>query len=100
MDASPLVARALRHAPHPGTHATAIPSLQLVRADRPSPRIHAVLQSSLCFLVQGAKVVTLGRQIYRYSSGRHLFSSIDLPTTGEIVEASPRKPYLCAVIAV
>lgn len=97
---SQLLARALRHAPHAGTHTTAIGALQIVRADRPSPRIHSVLQSSLCYLAQGSKVVTLGSQIYRYGSDRHLFSSIDVPTTGEIVEASPRRPYLCVVIAI
>jgi len=98
--ASQLVERALRHAPHPGSHTTAIAALQIVRADRPSPRIHSVLRSSLCYLAQGSKVVTLGTQTYRYGGDRHLFSSIDLPTTGEIVEASRKRPYLCIVVEI
>lgn len=90
----------MRHAPRPGTHRTAIPSLQIVRADEPTPRIHSVLRPSLCYLVQGSKVVTLGTQTFSYDSDRHLVASIDLPTTGEIVKASSKRPYLCVVVEV
>ena len=95
-----LVELALRYANQPGTHATAIAALSIVRSDRPSPRIHAVHRPSLCFLAQGAKQVSLGAEVYRYASQEFLFSSVELPVTGEISAASPKQPYLCLVLAI
>lgn len=95
-----LVALALRHAPQLGTQATAIAGLQIIRSDRPSQRIAAVHRPSLCFIAQGAKEVVLGTDIYRYASHEFLFTSVELPVTGEIITASPAKPYLCLVVAV
>jgi len=95
-----LVELALRYAARPGSHATAISALGIVRSDRPSPRIHSVHRPSLCFLAQGAKEVILGAEVYRYASQEFLFSSVDLPVTGEVTEASPRRPYLCLVLAI
>jgi AraC-like DNA-binding protein len=95
-----LVERSLQHAGRAGAHATAIAALQIVRSDRPSPRIHAVHRPSLCFLAQGAKEVSLGTEIYRYAGHEFLFSPVELPVTGEIIEASVKKPYLCLVLAI
>jgi AraC-like DNA-binding protein len=95
-----LVEACLRAAPRAGTHSTTVPALQIVRSDRPLPRVHTVHRPSLCFLAQGAKVVTVGGEVFRFRSPDFLYSSVDLPATGEIVEATPRKPYLCLVLEI
>lgn len=95
-----LLEACLRHAPLQGTQPTPLPALQIMRSDRPLPRVHAVHRPSLCFLVEGAKVVTLGSELFRYRATEFLFSSVDLPTTGEIIEATPKKPYLCLVLEI
>ncbi|HET9954501.1 MAG TPA: AraC family transcriptional regulator [Polyangiaceae bacterium] len=88
-----------RHAPRDGMLPTAVPELHVVRATQRSQPVHAVQRPSLCFLVQGAKEVSVAGTTYRYTAGEHLVSTVDLPITGEIVEASPRNPYYCLVIS-
>ncbi|HKO50076.1 MAG TPA: AraC family transcriptional regulator [Polyangiaceae bacterium] len=95
-----LVTLSLRSAPHPGLSKTVISALQIVRADRVLPRVHAVHRPSLCFIVQGAKQVTVGRTVFRYRSMEFLFTSVDLPMTGQVIEAAPAKPYLCLVLEI
>lgn len=98
-DLAALTELAQRHATV-GMHETRIPGLSLVRADAPSEPIHSVQRPSLCFLAQGSKEVTVASKIYRYSAGGFLVSTVDLPMTGEIVEASRKHPYLCWVVAI
>lgn len=95
-----LIRCALRHAPREGRHETSYPPFQLVRCDRPSPRIHSLHQPSLCMIAQGTKVVTLGDATLRYTAGEFLYSAVELPLTGEVLVAAPRQPYLCLVLAV
>jgi AraC-like DNA-binding protein len=95
-----IVELALRHGGHVGVSATAIPQLQLLREERPCARVRSVLRPSLCFLVQGAKEVTVGSEPLRYRSGEFLFTSVELPVTGEVIEATPAAPYLCLVLQI
>lgn len=99
-DASSLVSLALRHAPQPGFGPSRYAPLWIVRADQTLPRIPSVHRPSLCFIVQGAKIVAVGDEVFRYSRGEYLYSSVDLPITGEVVEATSAKPYLCLALDV
>ena len=98
--ASALVDLAVRHARRPGLHPTPIQALQIIRVDQRAPRVHSMHRPSLCFIVQGAKEVTLGTEVMRYASEQFIFSTIDLPITGEVLEATSRRPYLCLVLAI
>jgi AraC-like DNA-binding protein len=95
-----LVQTCLRFAPASGTGETSIPELKIVRSDRPLPRVPSVHRPSLCYVAQGTKEVVLGTDVYRYGSGEFLFSSVDLPVTGEVLVASKGKPYLCLVLEI
>src|SRR3990172_4759278 len=95
-----LVTLALRCAPRGGLHATTLPALQVIRADQALPRIHTLHRPSLCFIAQGAKRVAVGRAVFRYARNEFLFSSVDLPMTGEVTEATTRAPYLCLVLEI
>lgn len=95
-----LVAMALRASSSAPMTPTAIPSLQVLRADHSGERIHSVLRPSLCFLVQGAKEVTVGEEVLRYQAGEFLFSTVELPVTGEVVQAAPGRPYLCLMVEI
>jgi AraC-like DNA-binding protein len=95
-----LVDIALRHSGCDPLTATRIPQLEVARSDARSLPIPVVYRPCFCFLVQGAKEVTLGRKVYRYAAHEHLVSTVDLPMTGEIVEASAQRPYLCFVLAI
>ena len=95
-----LIALSIAAAARPGISQTAISSLQIIRADHVLPRVHSVHRPSLCFIVQGAKEVSVGRAVFRYRSMEFLFSSVDLPMTGQVIEASSAKPYLCLVLEI
>jgi AraC-like DNA-binding protein len=97
---SELVELTTRLARKPGTHGTPIAGLSIVRHDHPQPRMHTVHRPSLCFLVQGAKEVTVGPKVLRYSAEHFVFSTVELPATGEILDATPKKPYLCLVLEI
>lgn len=88
----------LRHAGRSAATVTAVPGLHILRSDRSHTRVPAVLRPSLCFLVQGAKEVSLGSSVFHYRSTEFLFASVDLPVTGEVIEATPQKPYLCLAL--
>jgi AraC-like DNA-binding protein len=91
---------ALRHAGPESITQTALPQLAIYTSYERSEPVPSVYRPSLCFLAQGAKEVTLGGKVYRYEAGEFLVSTVDLPVTGEIVEASRRRPYLCFAMVI
>jgi AraC-like DNA-binding protein len=84
-----------RHTPGDGMFDTAVPGMALIRQARPTERIPVLHQPAVCIIAQGAKVVMLGGESYRYDGASHLVVSVDLPLTGQVTEASPERPYLC-----
>jgi AraC-like DNA-binding protein len=97
---SDLAELALRYSTANGTARTSVLALQIVRADRAGERVHAVHRPSLCLLAQGAKEVTVGSTVFRYRRTQFLFSSVDLPVTGAVIEATPERPYLCLALEI
>jgi AraC-like DNA-binding protein len=95
-----LVALASRYARRPGLHPTPLPTLQIIRADAPYDRVHAMHKPSLCFIVQGTKIVSVGDAVLRYTANQFIYSSVELPVAGEVTEATARRPYLCLVLEV
>jgi AraC-like DNA-binding protein len=73
---------------------TPIPGLDLYRFSRPTERVHGVSKLSLCIIAQGAKEVYLGDKSYPYDADRYLLATVELPVTGQVVEATPERPYL------
>ncbi|KRE13838.1 AraC family transcriptional regulator [Bosea sp. Root483D1] len=90
-----LAALIARFAPTDGVHDTAIPRLKVVRLSQPSEPMHGLHEPALCIIAQGAKQVILGDKVYRYDAAHCLVVSLDLPVTGQVIEATPDKPYLC-----
>jgi len=78
-----------------GILATAIPRLHLVRFSHPTERIHGLYEPAFCIVAQGRKRAMLGDQIFEYDRSRFLVISVDVPVAGQIIEATPREPYLC-----
>lgn len=87
-----------RHAPEDGMQDMPVPGLAVIRYAAPTDRVPVLHQPAVCIIAQGAKVVMLGEETYRYDSASHLVVSVDLPLTGQVVEASPARPYLCVRI--
>jgi AraC-like DNA-binding protein len=90
---------AKRHVRKDGFHPTAISSLEIIRSSAPSEPVPGVHRPSLCYVLQGIKEVVISGKTFRYSAGQYVVSSVDLPVTGEIIEATPSRPYLCLVVS-
>jgi len=89
-----------RHAPGSGLHVTPIERLSLIRADQPMGKVHSLHKPALCIMAQGRKRVVAGERVLTYDPARYLVVSVDLPVTGEILDASPEHPYLCVSLEI
>ncbi|MEN3148190.1 AraC family transcriptional regulator [Neorhizobium sp. IRAMC:178] len=78
-----------------GVFETAIPRLSVIRMSKPTEPLHAIHQPAVCIIAQGAKQVMLADEIFRYSPGQYLVVSVDMPVTGQVIEATEQQPYLC-----
>ena len=77
-----------------GLRPTAVRTLTLSRASAPTQIHHGVHNPCVCVIAQGAKRVMLGDEVYIYDRARYLAASVDLPVSGQVIEATPQKPYL------
>lgn len=71
-----------RHAPEDGMHDMPVPGLAVIRYAGPTDRVPVLHQPAVCIIAQGAKVVMLADEAYRYDCASHLVVSVDLPLTG------------------
>lgn len=89
-----------RFTPSEGVHETAIDALQLIRADVPQCRLCTVYEPGLCMVVQGRKQASLAGEIYKYDALNYLVISHSVPVLGQVMEASPDRPFLCLKLAI
>ncbi|HWJ77541.1 MAG TPA: AraC family transcriptional regulator [Niallia sp.] len=83
-----------RFSVYDGVNQTSIPSTFLIRESRKTEPIHSVFQPSFCIIVQGEKEILLSTEQFNYGPADYIVSSVHLPVTGQVVEASFDKPYL------
>ncbi|WP_051516540.1 AraC family transcriptional regulator [Herbaspirillum sp. RV1423] len=72
---------------------TAIPYLSFIRLSQPTALNRGMLEPSMCLVVQGRKKILIGNSVSHYGVGAYVLSAIDLPVSGQIVEASAELPY-------
>ena len=70
------------------------PGVHLYRKSKPTERVHASCQPAFCVIAQGRKVISLGEDSFQYDPAHYLIATMAVPLTGEVVEASPQRPYL------
>src|SRR5438067_5795726 len=68
--------------------------LHLNRSSTPTEPLHGVTRPSFCVIAQGSKEVLLGDSRYRYDAAHYLLATVELPVTGQVIEASAERPYL------
>ncbi len=73
---------------------TAIDGVFLSKVDRPDPPAPFMSGTVLGLIAQGAKRLALGDRVYEYGPGRYLIASVDLPVTGQLLQAEPDQPAL------
>ena len=67
---------------------------RISRLSKPSETLHIVYDPCFCFIIQGSKKVVLNNQNFRYDTGSYLITTVDLPVSVRVDEASEEKPYL------
>jgi hypothetical protein len=83
------IARAMRA---DGT-AHPLPGLHLYRHSFPLEQVYSVVEPSVCVVAQGSKEFLLGESRYRYDPFHYLLVTVDLPYVGQVLEASPERPF-------
>jgi AraC-like DNA-binding protein len=81
-----------------GIRDTIIPNLKIIKTSVANEKIHVVYKPSLCVILQGEKDVSLADETLTYAPGEYIVVTVDLPVTGEVTEASPKKPYYCLML--
>lgn len=74
--------------PHP------VPGLTLRRHTAITGPAGYMHEPGMCLVVQGAKRVFLGEEEYVYNEQHYLLTSVDVPVRGQVIEASPGRPFL------
>lgn len=90
-----LADRIARNVPGDGLHESVVPGLSLIQASTPSQPLPTVYHPSVCVVVQGRKRALLADEVFVYDPLHYLVVSMTLPISGQIVEATPERPYLC-----
>lgn len=71
------------------------PGVLFTRSSRPAPCAeYGVCDPGFCLMAQGSKSLFLGEQTFRYDPAHYLVTTVDLPMSWQIVEASADRPYL------
>jgi len=82
------------HSGQDGVYASAIPSLFLIHHSKVTQPVYRVYKPSFCFIAQGLKEILLAQERFEYGPANYLVSSMNLPVIGQVIKASPDKPYL------
>jgi AraC-like DNA-binding protein len=77
-----------------GIHTTAISSLVFARRSNVDTPIYGVHNPSLCIVAQGMKQILLAEEHFKYGPTDYLLTSVNLPVTAQVIEASSDVPYL------
>lgn len=78
-----------------GIFPTPVPRLSIACSASITEPVQVVHQPALCLVLQGAKKVMLDDEIIEYGADHYLLVSVDLPLSGQVIEASEHAPYLC-----
>jgi AraC-like DNA-binding protein len=74
--------------------ATAIDGVRICRADHTAAPESSMSGTVVAIIAQGRKRLALGDRFYDYGVGQYLVASVDLPVTGQVIDAAPGRPAL------
>jgi AraC-like DNA-binding protein len=81
-------------AAHAGRDGTPIDGLYLSSVDSPTPPMSSIASPILAVIAQGSKRIVFDDRVYDYGAGDFLIVTVDLPVTGQFIEASRERPAL------
>ena len=83
-----------RYAARDEDYASPIEGLYFSRRSSPTQPIYTAQWACFALVLQGAKSLMLGQEVYRYGVGDYLVVSLDLPVVSRVTKASPATPHL------
>lgn len=95
-----LAARCLPHAPEEGPNPTAIRGLSVFRQSAALQPRSAVYEPGVFLVTQGRKETRVGDEAFVYDPDAYLVTSVPLPVVGQILEASPERPFLSLALRI
>ncbi|WP_256575273.1 MULTISPECIES: AraC family transcriptional regulator [unclassified Pseudomonas] len=82
------------HAPTAGDFATRIADLSVYRRNVPAPPVTCIVEPSIVLVVQGAKEMVIGGDVFPYDSTRFLVTSLNIPAHSAVTMAREGAPCL------
>ena len=76
---------------HDGNHDIR-PGINVGRYSSPTELYHGFLDPCLCVIAEGAKVLTLGDESYRYDSAHYMIATVGVPMIAQVIEATQKRP--------
>jgi AraC-like DNA-binding protein len=73
---------------------TAIPRVSISRTEISTPPLLGMCQPAALFVLQGVKSVLIGERVLRYDPASYFIHPVEIPATGQVIEASTARPYL------
>lgn len=81
----------------PGILQTGIKGFSAALRTAPTSNQHCFYKPMAILVLQGKKQTVLGSEKFTYNENQLVVTSIDIPTVGSIVEASPEKPFMTLI---
>ena len=81
-------------APTAGDFATSVADLSVYRRNAPAPPITCIIEPSIVLVVQGAKEMVIGSDVFPYDTTRFLVTSLNIPAHSAVTMASDAAPCL------
>lgn len=79
--------------------ATPVPGLKFFRREQCTEPCATLYEPNIVVIAQGAKQLLMGGRSYAYDTGHFLVTSLDLPASSQVLQASPAAPCLGLVLA-
>lgn len=76
-----------------------VPGVTLYRYVAPTEAVSTNYLPSMTLVAQGKKQASLGQTTFVYDASNFLLTSLELPVTSRVIEASEEHPYLCVRLA-
>lgn len=83
---------------HP--HFTEVPSLVVLKNDKPTTLDGVLYNPVMCLILQGRKETYVGERRLSFGAGESLIVSHDLPVMAQVTEASAEHPYIALVFSI
>lgn len=81
-----------------GDHISGIPEFSFHSRMRPTESTHCIYNLGIGIILQGQKEVIIGDQVYPCHAGQSMLTTIDLPVTSHVIEASVHQPFLAILL--